>query len=233
MEKHLLSKSTFIRGTQCLKSLYLNKHRPFLRDKLPPETLARFKRGHQFGSLAQRIFPGGVDLSPKSHFQYQKAVQTTQEAIRTNSYDIIYEAGFQSDRLLIFLDILVKKNGGWTAYEVKSSYKISDTFILDAAFQYYVIANYGLSLDDFFIVYSSPEVKYEKLDEYDDLNPLFIKESVLERILPLQEFIAEQVAKEKETLLLTSSPKIKMGSHCELPYTCDFLGHCTNSANRK
>ena len=233
MEKHVLSKSTFIRGNQCLKSLYLNKKRPFLRDKLDTETLARFKRGHKFGSLAQRIFPGGVDLSPKSHFQYQKAVKTTRDAIRTNSYDIIYEAGFQSDRLLILLDILKKENGQWTAYEVKSSYKISDTFILDAAFQYYVINDYGLPLKDFFIVYASREVDYEKLDEYEDLKSLFIIESVLEKILPLQEYIKNQVDKEKETLLLESSPKIEMGAHCNTPYPCDFIGHCTKSTARK
>lgn len=233
MEKHLLSKSTFIRGNQCLKSLYLNKHRPFLRDKLDPETLARFKRGHQFGSLAQRIFPGGVDLSPKSHFQYRKAVETTRTAIRTNSYDIIYEAGFQSDRLLIFLDILAKENGEWMAYEVKSSYKISDTFILDAAFQYYVINDFGLPLKDFQIVYASEAVEYEKLDEYEDLSPLFIKESVIDRILPLQDYISEQVEKEKETLLLKNSPKIEMGPHCQSPYPCDFIGHCTKYASRK
>lgn len=233
MEKHLLSKSTFIRGNQCFKSLYLNKKRPFLRDRLSPETLARFKRGHKFGSLAQRLFPGGVDLSPKSHFQYQKAVRLTREAIRTNSYDIIYEAGFQSDRLLILLDILVKENGQWTAYEVKSSYRISDTFILDAAFQYYVINHYGLQLKDFVIVYASEKVDYAKLDDYNDLNPLFIKESVLDRILPLQEFIKEQVANEKETLLLASSPKIEMGPQCQSPYTCDFIGHCSKSVARK
>ena len=233
MEKHLLSKSTFIRGNQCLKSLYLNKHRPFLRDKLDPETLARFKRGHKFGSLAQKLFPGGVDLSPKSHWQYQKAIETTREAIRTNSYDIIYEAGFQSDRLLIFLDILAKKNGNWVAYEVKSSYKISDTYILDAAFQYYVINDFGLPLKDFFIVYASDKVEYSKMDEHEDLQPLFIQESVLDRILPLQDYITEQVNKEKETLLLKSSPKIDMGDQCQMPYPCDFIGHCSKSALRK
>lgn len=233
MEKHLLSKSTFIRGNQCLKSLYLNKKRPFLRDKIDPATLARFKRGHQFGSLAQRIFPGGVDLSPKSHFQYQKAVLTTHEAIRTNSYDIIYEAGFQSDRLLIFLDILAKENGNWIAYEVKSSYKISDTYILDAAFQYFVISHYGLELKDFIIVYASSKVDYAKMDEYEDLSSLFIKESVLDRILPLQNYVKEQVTREKETLLLANSPKINMSEHCNTPYPCDFIGHCTKSAARK
>ncbi len=233
MEKHLLSKSTFIRGKQCLKSLYLNKKRPFLRDKLSPEQLAKFRRGHKVGSLAQKLFPGGVDFRPRSPALYQKAVLTTQEAIRTNSYNILYEAGFQFDRLLILLDILVKENGNWFAYEVKSSYKISDTFILDAAFQYYVISNSGLTLKDFIIVYASEELDYKKIDEYENLEPLFVKESVLEKILPLQGFICEQVEKEKETLLLKSSPKIEMGVHCHIPYPCDFIGHCTKSASRK
>lgn len=233
MEKHILSKSTFIRGHQCLKSLYLNKKRPFLRDKLSPEQLAKFKRGHSVGSLAQRLFPGGTDFSPKSHFQYQKAVETTWSAIQSGAYNILYEAGFQYDQLLILLDILVKEQGQWHAYEVKSSYKISDTFLLDAAFQYYVITNSGIDLKDFTIIYAGENLDYAKIDEYTELEPLFIKESVLDKILPLQAYIREQVAKEKETLLLTNSPKIEMGPHCHDPYPCDFIGHCSKSAGIK
>lgn len=233
MEKHVLSKSTFIRGNQCLKSLYLNKKRPFLRDKLSPEQLEKFRRGHNVGFLAQKLFPGGVDFRPKSPSQYQKAVLQTRDAIRTHSYNILYEAGFQFDRLLALLDILVDENEGWHAYEVKSSYKISDTFILDAAFQYYVITNSGIALKDFTIVYASEALNYEKLDEYTDIAPLFIKQSVLNEILPLQDYIREQVAREKETLLLEKSPQIEMGPHCYHPYPCDFIGHCTRQLQRK
>ena len=40
MQKHILSKSTFIRGVQCEKSLYLNKHARNLRfDKKGLSTL--------------------------------------------------------------------------------------------------------------------------------------------------------------------------------------------------
>ena len=233
MEKHILSKSTFIRGTQCLKSLYLNKKRPFLRDKLSPEQLAVFRRGHKVGALAQKLFPGGVDLGARAPAQYRKVLELTQQIIKNNSYNVLYEAGFQFDRLLVFLDILVRENGDWHAYEVKSSYKITDTFLLDAAFQYYVITNSGLPLKDFFIVYAGEGLDYEKLDEYDDLESLFIRENVLDRILPLQDFIKDQVIREKETLLLDKSPEIPMGPHCYEPYPCDFIGHCTRQAMRK
>jgi len=233
MEKHILSKSTFIRGNQCLKSLYLNKKRPFLRDKLSPEQLAKFRRGHRVGSLAQKLFPGGTDFRPRSPALYQKAVLETSEAIRSNAFNILYEAGFQYDQLLILLDILVKEANNWVAYEVKSSYKISDTFILDAAFQYYVITNSGLSVKDFIIVYANKELDYEKIDEYKHLDDLFIKESVMEKIIPMQDFIKQQVLVEKETLRLKHSPKIEMGSQCYSPYPCDFIGHCTKSSLKK
>jgi len=229
----LLSKSTFIRGNQCLKSLYLNKKRPYLRDKISQEQLAKFRRGHQVGSLAQQLFPGGVDFSPKSPALYQKAVLETKQAINTKSFDILYEAGFQYDRLLIMLDILVNENNKWVAYEVKSSYHISETFILDAAFQYYVISNSGLMLKDFIIVYASNKLDYDKIDEYESLDKLFIRESVMEKIIPIQDYIKEQVQREKEILQLSHSPDIDMGQQCYSPYPCDFIGYCSKTKTKK
>lgn len=223
MEKHLLSKSTFIRGNQCQKSLYLNKKRPFLRDRLSPEQLAKFKRGHKVGDLAQQLFPGGIDLKPKSPSQYRKKVEETDQIIQTASYDTLYEAAFQYDRLLILLDILHKENGLWTAYEVKSSLHLSETYFLDAAFQYYVISNQNFQLKDFFLVYVNKDYDFSKPL---DLNKLFIKESVLDRVLERQAYIRERVILSKETLLLEKSPVIAVGPHCTKPYPCDFIGHC-------
>ncbi len=223
MERHILSKSTFIRGNQCLKSLYLHKKRPFLRDKLSPEQLAKFKRGSRLGILARQLFPGGIDLTPRSPSQYQKRVLETTEIIRQGKYDTLYEAVFQFDQLLIMLDILNRKDGEWYGYEVKSSLKISDTYLLDAAFQYYVITNSGLKLNDIFLVYVNKDYLF---DEDLRLNDIFIFESVLEKVLELQDYVKEKVMEEKATLQLKSSPKIDVGMHCLSPYPCDFTGHC-------
>jgi hypothetical protein len=223
MEKNILSKSTFIRGAQCLKSLYLNKKRPFLRDRLSAEQRAKFSRGHQVGFLAQDLFPGGIDMSPKSPSQYQKAVLNTAEAIHNKTTDIIYEACFQYDRVLVMLDILVIKNGRFYAYEVKSSKSISETYILDAALQYYVISNAGFALEDFCLIYM--DGNYTRKEEL-DIHKLFKMESVKEKIIGYQEGIENKIAEEKQTLLLESSPKIKIGEQCFKPYPCDFQGHC-------
>jgi len=230
LERHILSKSTFIRGNQCLKSLYLNKKRPFLRDKLSPEKLAIFRRGTRIGKLAQQLFPGGIDMSPKSPSQFQKRVLETTEIIRQKNHNTLYEAVFQYDQLLIMLDILQHTDGAWYGYEVKSSVKISDTYLLDAAFQYYVISNSGLPLKDMFLVYVNKDYAFE--DEI-ELNELFVFESVLSRVLDLQDYIQQKVAEEKTALMRTSSPEIEVGPHCLDPYLCDFVGHCWKNVEDK
>ncbi len=223
MEKHILSKSTFIRGVQCLKSLYLNKKRPFLRDRLSDEQRAIFKRGTDVGVLAQQLFPDGIDMKPNSPSQYRKKVAETAEIIRTNTFNTIYEAAFQYDQLLILLDILVKDGEGWHAYEVKSSLSVSETFLNDAAFQYYVIKHSGIDLKDFYLITMNPD--YQRKDKL-DLQQLFIRHNVSNEVKMRQQWIEQQVIAEKETLLLAHSPKIDIGPHCNHPYPCDFQNHC-------
>ena len=223
MEKHILSKSTFIRGVQCVKSLYLNKKRPFLRDRLSDAQRAIFKRGIDVGVLAQQLFPGGINLKPRSPAQYRKKAAETLEAVSGNTCDVLYEATFQYDRLMAILDILVKSPGGWTAYEVKSSRKISETYLTDAAFQYYVIMHSGVPLEDFFLVTINP---HYVMDNKLDISRLFTMQSVLEEVKSLQGFIEAQIEKEKKALSATSSPPVPIGIHCHHPYPCDFLGHC-------
>ncbi len=223
MEKHLLSKSTFIRGVQCLKSLYLYKNRYFLRDRLSPEQLAKFKRGTDVGVFAQNLFQGGIDCKPKSPSQYRKSVEKTAAIIQEQSAEVIYEAAFQYDRVLILLDILTKQNGKWNAYEVKSSLKISDTYLMDAALQYYVLTNAGLDIDKFFLVHINPEYVYQ--DDL-DISELFTFVDVTDDAISKEAFVKAQIEKGKEALVLKSSPKIDIGLHCNNPYPCDFLGHC-------
>jgi len=222
MEKHLLSKSTFIRGNQCLKSLYLNKKRPFLRDRMPKERLIVFQRGHKVGELAQDIFPGGVNMSPGHPAAFRKALVNTQEKIK-EGFPVIYEAAFQHDQVMIFLDILVHTGSGWHAYEVKSSGGISDTYLLDAALQYHVITGTGIKLSGISLVHINKE--YILGDEVDPKG-LFKIIDVTEEALSRREYVTEQIIREKEALGLEHSPKIDVGPQCRDPYDCDFLGHC-------
>jgi len=68
--------------------------------------------------------------------------------------------------------------------------KISETFLLDAAFQYYVITHAGVTLDDFFLVFINPEYV---LENELDLKKLFVKQSVLEEVKTRQQYIEKQI----------------------------------------
>lgn len=229
MEKHILSKSTFIKGYHCLKSLYLHKKRPFLRDRLTAEQRAKFKRGHQVGDLAQDLFPGGIDVSPKSPSQYQKSAARTEELI-AKGQDVIYEATFQFDKVLVMLDLLVKTENGWEAYEVKSSKSLSETYYTDAALQYYVIHNSGLKINKFFLVYV--DENYRRQDEL-DIEKYFIKQEVTDDLRSRQAFIGEKIQEELKILKEKHSPKIAVGNHCFSPYKCDFVGFCWKKITEK
>ena len=222
MEKHLLSKSTFIRGVQCLKSLYLNKKRPFLRDRMPKERLIVFQRGHKVGELAQELFPGGINMSPGHPGAFKKAIINTIQKIE-EGFPVIYEAAFQYDQVIIFLDVLVHTGAGWHAYEVKSSGGISDTYLMDAALQYHVIKGAGIELNGISLVHIDREYILE--DEI-EVSKMFKIINVNDEALSRQEYVTQQILREKDALNLEHSPKIDVGSHCRDPYDCDFLGHC-------
>ncbi len=220
--KPFLSKSTFIRGLQCEKSLYLHKKRPFLRDRLSAEQLAKFTRGHRVGVYAQELFPGGIDLGAKSPFQMGAAIRRTADAT-AGQQDVIYEASFQHAGVRVALDILVRQGGDWEAVEVKSSRSVTDTYIWDASLQYFVIRGSGLSVRDFSIVTMNPD--YVRRGPI-DLQQLFVLESVLDRVKDNQALVQEKVERFREVSQLLRSPDIPVGPHCRDPYPCDFIGHC-------
>ncbi len=223
MAIHTLSKSTFIRGQQCVKSLYLNKFHSALRDRISPEQLAKFKRGTDVGVLARELFPGGIDLSPRSPSQYAAKVKETAEAMLNPLIDVIYEACFLYDGVLILLDILVRQQDKWLACEVKSSLKISDTYKTDAALQYFVLHGSGVQLSDFQLIYMN---KAYVLNDQLDLQKLFVSESVHDEVKKREPEIRMLIEEYKRTLQLGQITDIEIGARCDQPYPCDFKGYC-------
>ena len=225
MEKHILSKSSYMAGQQCEKRLYLYKNGGKLgidSDEIDAGTQARFDTGTDVGILAQGLFPGGVDASPATPYEYQKSVALTSELIAKGE-TVIYEAAFQFDQVLAAMDILVKHEDGWRAYEVKSSTSVKDPYRMDAALQYYVITNSGIALKDISIVYINNQ--YEKNGEL-DVHQLFAIESVLDDAMSNQVGIPNQIRSLKAVLRSNEVPEKEIGPHCSDPYDCNFAGHC-------
>jgi hypothetical protein len=220
---HILSKSTYIKGLQCEKALYMQKKHPYLRDKLSIEQRAKFQRGTDVGVLAHDYFPGGVDMSPNSPSQFPKKVQETMENLSNLEVKVMYEAVFQYNDTLIMLDMLVRDGERWLAVEVKSSLRLSDTYYNDAALQYYVLHGCGVPLSDFRLMYLNAD--YVK-DGAIDVKELFKLESVMEYVVEREAFVAENVERLKAVVALPHSPLVNIGTQCNNPYPCDFQGHC-------
>ena len=220
---HILSKSTYIKGLQCEKALYMQKKHPYLRDKLSIEQRAKFQRGTDVGVLAHEVFPDGIDMSPNSPSQFPKKVQETWDNLSNPEVKVMYEAVFQYNDTLIMLDILVRDGDKWLAIEVKSSLRLSDTYYNDAALQYYVLHGCGVPLSDFRLMYLNGD--YVK-DGPIDVKQLFKMESVMEYVVEKEAFVAQNVERLKAVVALPHSPVVNIGTQCHNPYPCDFQGHC-------
>ncbi len=250
-----LSKTTFIKGCQCPKALwlYLNKYKcRYVSDEIQ----RKFDTGHVVGELAQHLFPSGYDAS---HFPILQMrlnalrgktpltvpglparlrqglwVCQTQEALARNEKDI-YEAAFRHNDVFAALDILHATDHGYEAYEVKSSYMVKDVYIHDCALQYYVMSHH-IDLTDIFLVYPDEEyvksLGVELIDltlENCDVQRLFIKKSILNEVLALQETIEAELKALQPILKQQAEPKIDTGEQCTNPYSCEFHHYCTGT----
>ena len=186
-KKYQLSKSTFLRGLKCEKSLYLYKHHYDTKDDVSNTQQAILIKGTKAGILAQR-FPKWSGCVARRSPVYRGSAPKTLELIRQGE-TVIYEATFIYDEVLVALDILVKDEEGWKAYEVKGSTSVKDTHIHDAAIQFYALSHAGIDLKDISIVHiNSDYVRNGPID----INELFTIQSVYDDIQSLLPNIPSQ-----------------------------------------
>lgn len=188
---------------------------------MPKEKLERFALGHDVGFKARELFPGGTDVSPKG-FDYREALIKTQRCIEAG-VEILYEASFRFNDVLSIMDILVKRGNTWHAFEVKSSTAIGETYLNDAALQFYVIKNSGLDLNAISFIYMKEG--WREADEF-LLKDYFIEKDVTQHCIEANTVVSENISTAKKIIAGKTLPEIATGDHCMKPYQCDFYGHC-------
>jgi len=218
----MLSKSRILRGYQCEKSLYLHANHPELRDELSEQQEMIFKTGTEVGKLACQLFPNGKYGTLEGEIPDGEAAQNTKNLILQGE-NVIYEATFIYNDILVAVDILVKNEDGWEIYEVKSATRVKDINIIDVASQWYVLEGNGLTIKDVFIVYLNNQyVRGYELD----IQVLFVRENVTDKANLVLPEIPQLVRKLKNVLNQGVVPNIYIGKYCNDPYDCDFYGHC-------
>ena len=216
----VLSKTQFIRGLQCHKSLWLYRNRPELRSAPDAATQARFDAGREVGIVAQQLFPDGT-LIEFDRSAFQEKIRATKAAMEKGARTI-YEATFSHDGVLVMVDILHKGTRGWEICEVKSTTEVKEHHIPDAAVQYAVLRGSGLRVSKASIVHVNNEYVREGKLEVKDLFPI---EDVTAQVRDLQDFVGEQLLKQRR-MLDRGMPDIDIGPQCDDPYACDFKAEC-------
>ena len=221
----MISKSSFVRGIKCPKSLFLHFFQPDERDEISEGQQNIFDTGHSVGTFAQQLFPGGIDASRGEHDKISEALAYTRELI-ANGQKVIYEAAFSDGETLCYMDILVNEENEWRAYEVKASTGVREYQVMDVSFQYYVITRSGLPLADIYLVHVNNQyVRHGEID----VQQLFTKVPMTPVVLSLQDEIPSQLQSLQEMLDSDTPPEIEMGHQCSHPYHCDFIELCRSA----
>lgn len=216
-----LSKSLILKGIQCVKALYLAKNPPDFVFPPQPSRKARYRTGTEVGLLAQRLFPGGVEV-PYAELSVSEQVARTRELIEAGTA-VIYEASFAWDGIFVKVDILVRAGSGWEIHEVKMATAVKEINLDDVAIQYHVLSRSGLSVSRAFLVHiDNSYVRQGALD----VQRLFAGEDVTEAVLARQGGLPELVERLRATLTESHEPSIDIGPWCTDPYECDFIPYC-------
>ncbi len=214
-----LSKSQYIRGLQCHKSLWLYKNKPELRNTPDEAQESLFNIGNSVGDLVKQLFSNGIEIEFDSN-NFNIMISKTKELIE-NGTNVIYEATFKEDGVFVMADILVKNGSKWDIYEVKGSTSVKNYHIEDTSIQWYTLSK-AIRLNKAYVVHVNNS--YTRKGEL-NLHELFKIEDITDIVINNQEKIKPQLL-EFETMITSEMPEIDIGKHCDSPNSCDFSTHC-------
>ena len=212
-----ITKTDFMRGMQCPKMLWLDRHKPSIR-VVPPEIQEKLDAGNEFGDRAMAMFGPYEEMTvyrPGTQIPDKKAMLAKTQDALLHGVRVICEAAFSNYNNYCAVDILRKTLAGYDIYEVKNSPAVYNQFIRDAGFQYYIISRCGIHIDRIFIVIQGPdgENPFMPVDVTTEAKGYFtwINDNI---------WNLNRICKEKE------EPCTEPGEQCTNPYKCWYFDYC-------
>lgn len=222
---HLLSKSKYIRGLQCVRALWLDVHEPRLA-RYTAEQMRRFDYGREFEWAFKSLFPDAIDVSAELRRQVDAYPELTRTLLERNEGVTLFEAGFQYDDVLVLADVVSQReDGSVDVYEVKSGGTLSDTYRRDAALQHYVVSH-CCKVHSFSVVYNGTAAADGVGEER------FAVVDLTGELAAEGDAVAARVAAMKPVVLATDEPDVATGRHCNEPYACPYMAHCQGGARQ-
>ena len=216
-----ITKTDFMRGMQCRKMLWLDKHKPSLK-VIPPEIQKRLDAGNDFGDRAMAMFGDYEEMTvyrPGTTIPDTKAmVARTAEHLEKGT-PVICEAAFIYYNNYCAADILRKTETGYDFYEVKNAPAVYDQFVRDAGFQYYIMKRCKLNIGRVFIVTHGD----------DEENP-FVQNDVTAQAKGYSKWINDNIWDLNRMQKQPDEIEVEPGEQCSKPYECWYYGYCHKSS---
>ena len=212
-----ITKTDFMRGMQCRKMLWLDKHKPNLRI-IPPEVQERLDAGNEFGDRAMAMFGVYEEMTvyrPGTKVPDKKAMVTKTLEHLEKGTPVICEAAFSNYNNYCATDILRKTESGYDLYEVKNAREVHEQFVRDTGFQYYIIRRCQVEIGKIFIVTHGP----------DEVDP-FVLNEVTEKAKGYAKWVNEHIWSLNRMQKQPQEYEIAPGEQCENPYICWYYEYC-------
>jgi len=168
----IFTKSNYILGLDCLKSIWEQEHKPHLKSKLNPYQEIIINDGNDVGELAKKLYPKGIDLSKLNTVEAEKETERLLSLPEVVIFEACFSTVFKGKKCLIRTDILEKKDNKITVFEVKSNGKPKDSHFHDIAFQKWVTDQKNIHID-----FKLKHIN-KKYTKGDSLSELFLDKSL-------------------------------------------------------
>jgi hypothetical protein len=218
-----LTKSRYIAGLQCPRRLWLVVHEPMPYEE--PVAGSPLDMGHDIGTKAHLLFPGGV-LVTEEPWQHAEAVAHTKALMDDEQVPAIFEAAFEFDGIRIRVDVMERlASGAWGIREVKSSTSLKDHYLDDIALQAYVLRGAGIAVSSIELLHVNAAYVRGSggICWRDFFARMDIGEAVAARLVDLPSHLPAM----RDYLAMTDLPDVEPGKQCGTPYSCEFLDRCT------
>ena len=212
-----MTKTSFMRGMQCPKMLWLDKHKPEMQ-VIPPDVQKRLDKGNEFGDIAMGMFGPYEEMTV--YFPGTKIPDTQSMLAKTSLHltlgtPVICEAAFSNYNNYCAVDILRKTDFGYDIYEVKNSPSVSDQHVRDAAYQNYIVSRCKIKVGRIFIVLPGQNDKnpFSTFDVTRDAKGYYrwINDNI---------WYLNRMQKKTEEIIITP------GEQCLKPYECWYYQYC-------
>ena len=227
MAKKVLSKSKLMAFRQCPRRLWLEVHRPELRED-SAASQSRFDDGHRVGEIARSIYDPqskGVLLDIQA-LGLDGAVARTKVLLGARAP--IFEAGFAARQVRAFADVLlpVRRRGraAWRMVEVKSSTSVKDYHRDDVATQALLALEAGVDLAEVAVAHIDSSWVYRGCGDY---SGLLVEADLTQEALDRGKEVKEWIKEAHAVVEKPAEPEVRTGRHCSSPYDCGFHGYCS------